>query len=67
MAGHLLMTRLALAEGNVNEADANLKQSRSLVAKNNLARWTNQYERVQIELWLAQHKSWEIEHWLDEK
>lgn len=54
IAGYLLIARLALTEGDSEQAGAYLEQARPLVEEVSFAEWTSAFERRQMELWLAE-------------
>jgi LuxR family maltose regulon positive regulatory protein len=57
IAGYLLAARLELAEdGNVEGAATYLEQARPLVEEASFVEWTSQFERTQLEVWLAQER-----------
>jgi LuxR family transcriptional regulator, maltose regulon positive regulatory protein len=66
IAGYLLSGRLQLAQGEVEAAQAYLKQARPLVESAQFAEWTARFQRFQLELWLAQDRLRAAVHWADE-
>ena len=65
-AGYLIAARLKLTEGDVEKAAKYLEQVRPLVEQAQFPEWTSQYERFQLELWLAQDKLRAAVNWSDE-
>jgi LuxR family maltose regulon positive regulatory protein len=66
-AGYLIAARLKLTEGNVDIAAEYLERVRPLVEQAQFPEWTSQYERFQLELWLAQDKLRAAVNWSDER
>lgn len=66
IAGYILGARLRLAEGEVEGAAEYLEQARPLIEQAPFAEWTSQFERVQLELWLAQDRLRAAVNWTDE-
>lgn len=66
IAGNLLAVRMALACGDVATAEEHLEQARSTVEQTQFAEWTSRFNRVQIELWLAQDRLRAIARWVDD-
>ncbi len=54
LAGYLVAARIALAEGDVQTADAWLERIRPLVEGSSFPDWTSRFWRLQVELWLRQ-------------
>lgn len=63
IAGYQLAGRLALAEGD-NEAAADyLEQARPLVADTHFSHWIGRFNRLQLEIWLAQDERQSAVDW----
>jgi LuxR family maltose regulon positive regulatory protein len=56
MAGHLGSARLALAAGDHASAAQHLAQAQPLVDKTPLPDWPEHWQRLQVELWLADNQ-----------
>ncbi len=67
IAGYIIVARLKLSEGDVQVAATYLEQARPLVDQASFPDWTSRFERLQLELWLAQDKLQSALHWADEK
>jgi len=65
IAGYLITSRLELSEGNIDAALANLEQARPLVEKAQFSHWNSYFERLQLELWLAQDRLRAAVNWTD--
>jgi LuxR family maltose regulon positive regulatory protein len=65
IAGYLIAARLKLTEGDVETAAEYLERVRPLVEQAQFPEWTSQYERFQLELWLAQDKLRAAVNWSD--
>lgn len=63
IAGCVISARLELTEGNIAAAVANLERARPLVEQAPFPDWLSQYERCQVELWLAQDQLREAVAW----
>ena len=63
IAGYLLAGRLKLAEGDREGAAANLDRARPLVEQAPFPEWTSRFERLQVEIWLAQDRLAEAVEW----
>lgn len=66
IAGYLMLGRLALTEGDVQAAVEWLEKARPLVQKAQFTHWTSRFERLQLELWLAQDQLRAAVNWSDE-
>ena len=66
VAGYLTAARLKLAEGEVETAAEYLERARPLVEQAQFPEWTSQFERFQLELWLAQDRLRAAVNWSDE-
>jgi LuxR family maltose regulon positive regulatory protein len=56
IAGYLIAGQLKLSEGDIETAIEYLEQARPLVEDAHFAHWVSRFERLQLELWLAQDK-----------
>lgn len=56
IAGYLLAGRLKLAAGDIAAASEYLERARSLIENAPFPDWIGRFERLQLELWLAQNK-----------
>ena len=66
IAGYLIAGRLKLTDGDVETATEYLERARPLVEKALFPDWTNRFERLQLEVWLAQDRLRAAVHWSDE-
>lgn len=66
IAGYVIAARLKLAEGDVGMAAKYMEQARPLEEQASFPDWTSQFERAQLELWLAQDKLRTAVKWSDE-
>jgi len=66
IAGGLLATRLHLARGELDAATAIVEQIRPIVTESQFPEWSSEFERCQVELWLAQGKLRTAVSWSDE-
>jgi LuxR family maltose regulon positive regulatory protein len=66
IAGYLVAGRLKLTEGDTEAAAAYLEQARPLVAEAHFAHWFGRFERLQLEVWLAQDKLRTAVIWADD-
>lgn len=66
IAGYVIAARLKLAEGDVEMAAKYMEQARPLEEQASFPDWTSQFERAQLELWLAQDKLRTAVKWSDE-
>ena len=66
IAGYVTAARLKLAEAEVERAAEYLEKARPLQEQASFPDWTSQFERTQLELWLAQDKLRAAVHWSDE-
>jgi LuxR family maltose regulon positive regulatory protein len=67
IAGYLITGRLKLTEGDFAAAAENLEQARPLVEDASFLDWRGRFERLQLELWLAQDRLRAAVNWSDEK
>ncbi|MCC2627265.1 MAG: ATP-dependent transcriptional regulator [Thermomicrobiales bacterium] len=65
IAGYLLLGRLTLTESDVAEAAAYLERARPLVEEAPFLDWTSRFERLRVDLWLAQDKLRTAVGWAD--
>jgi LuxR family transcriptional regulator, maltose regulon positive regulatory protein len=56
IAGYVIAARLKLAEGEIESAASFLERARPLQEQASFTDWTSQFERTQLELWLAQDR-----------
>lgn len=66
IAGYLIGGRMMLTEGDAESAGAYLERARPMVEQAQLPEWTSRFERLQLELWLAQDKLRAAVDWADE-
>jgi LuxR family maltose regulon positive regulatory protein len=66
IAGYLIAGRLELTEGNTAAAADYVEQTHPLVESAQFAHWTSRFERLQLELWLAQGRLRTAVDWSDE-
>ena len=65
IAGNVVAGRLKLTEGDIETAVNYLERARSHVANTQFAEWTSAFERLQLELWLAQDRLRAAVDWSD--
>jgi LuxR family maltose regulon positive regulatory protein len=65
-AGYLIAARLKQTEGDVERAAEYLERVRPLVEQAQFPEWISQYERFQLELWLAQDRLRAAVTWSDQ-
>jgi LuxR family maltose regulon positive regulatory protein len=65
IAGYLLASRLKLTAGELDEAVDYLERARPQVENSQFPHWTSRFERLQMELWLAQDRLRAAFEWLD--
>jgi len=63
IAGYLMAGRLKLTAGNVEAAVEYLEQARPLLERSPFPDWISRFERLQLELWLAQNRLNAAIHW----
>jgi LuxR family maltose regulon positive regulatory protein len=56
IAGYLLTARIHLTAGDIASAATGIERIRPLVGDAAFVEWVNRFERLQLELWLAQDK-----------
>lgn len=67
IAGYLIAGRLALTRGDKEMAADYLENARPLVMQAQFAHWSSRFERLQLELWLAESKLRAAVGWADNK
>lgn len=65
IAGYLIAGSIKLAEGDSAAAAHYLEEARPLVQSAKFTHWTSQFERFQLELWLAQDRLRAAVDWSD--
>lgn len=65
IAGYLLAGRLRLTAGDLEAAGEYLERARPLVESASFADWASRFERLQLELWLAQDRLRTAVDWAD--
>jgi len=65
IAGYLAAARIDLAEGRVDSAGALLERVRPLLDGSSLPEWTSRFDRLRLELWLAQGQLRSASSWAD--
>lgn len=65
IAGNVLASRLALADGELSAAAERLERVQSLVEQAAFPEWISRFERGQLELWLAQDQLRAAIAWAD--
>ena len=65
IAGYLIAGRLQLTEGDIEAAISYLEKARPLVENTQYSHWISRFERLQLELWLAQDKRQAAVNWSD--
>ena len=65
IAGYLLAGRLKLTHGELEAAAEYLEQARQLVESSQFSEWISRYERLQLEVWLAQNQLRTAVEWSD--
>jgi LuxR family transcriptional regulator, maltose regulon positive regulatory protein len=66
IAGYVNAARLKLAEGEIETAEVFLERARPLQERASFSDWISQFERAQLELWLAQDRLSTAANWSDE-
>ena len=66
IAGYLMAARLKLAEADIETAVEYLERVRPLMEQAQFPDWTSQFERTQLELWLADDRLRAAVNWSDE-
>lgn len=65
LAGCLVAGRLKLTAGDAEAAEAYLDRARALLDEASLPEWSGRFERLQLELWLAQDRLRAAVNWAD--
>jgi LuxR family transcriptional regulator, maltose regulon positive regulatory protein len=65
IVGCLMAARLKLASGDIAAASARLEQARLMIEQGAFPDWIGRFERLQLELWLAQSKLHRALVWAD--
>ena len=66
IAGYVIAARLKLTSGDIEAAEEYIERARPLEGQSSFADWTSQFERIQLELWLAQERLRAAVNWSDE-
>ncbi len=66
IAGYLIAGRLKLTQGDREAAAAYLEQARPHLQDAQFAHWISRFERLQLELWLAQERLRAAVNWSDQ-
>jgi LuxR family maltose regulon positive regulatory protein len=66
IAGYLAAGRLKLTKGDVEAADGYLERARPLVEQAQFPEWSARFDRLQLELWLAQDRLRGAVDWADQ-
>jgi LuxR family maltose regulon positive regulatory protein len=66
IAGYLLIARLKLTEGDIETAAEYLERARPLLENAPFLDWIGRFERLQLELWLAQNRLRAAVDWIAE-
>jgi LuxR family maltose regulon positive regulatory protein len=66
IAGYLLAARVTLTQGKIETAEEYLERARPLVSRAAFPEWTGRFDRLQVELWLAQNKLWAAVRWAND-
>lgn len=67
IAGYVIAARLKLTEGNIEAAAGYLERARPSAETAAFPEWTSRFERVQLDLWLAQNRLRAAVSWADER
>jgi LuxR family maltose regulon positive regulatory protein len=67
LAGNLLAARIALTRHDLATAEMHLERTRAIVQQAHFSDWTARFERMQIEVWLAQDRLRAIAQWVDDQ
>lgn len=65
IAGYLMAGRLKLTQGDAHAAADYLQKAHPLVEEAHFAHWRSRFERLQLELWLAQDRLRTAVNWCD--
>lgn len=66
IAASLIAGRMSLSEGDIDSAVRALEEARPLLEHAQFAHWTSRFERLQLEVWLAQNRLRAAVEWSDE-
>jgi len=66
IAGYLIAGRLKLTEGDIDAATTYLERAQPHIESAQFSHWTNRFERLQLELWLAQDRLRAAVNWAGE-
>lgn len=66
IAGYILAGRLKLTAGEITAASEYLEQARPLVGNAPFPEWTDRFDRLQLEIWLAQDRLRTAVNWANE-
>jgi LuxR family maltose regulon positive regulatory protein len=66
IAGYVIAARLKLTTGDIELAEEYIERARPLEEQASFPDWTSQFERSQLELWLAQDRLRTAVNWSDE-
>jgi LuxR family maltose regulon positive regulatory protein len=66
IAGYLISSRIKLSEDETEAASEYLERARQLVEGAQFAEWSSRFERLQIEVWLAQDRLRAAVEWSDD-
>ena len=66
LAGYLAAARINLSQGEAEGAADYLEQARTIVDQAQFPEWASKFERIQLELWLAQDRLRAAVNWSDE-
>jgi LuxR family maltose regulon positive regulatory protein len=66
IAGYVIAARLKLTSGDLDSGEEYIERARPLEEQASFADWTSQFERIQLELWLAQDRLRAAVNWSDE-
>ncbi len=65
IAGHVIVARMELTDGDIESAAAHLEQAHLLLETAPFPEWTGRFERCRVDLWLAQDKVKSATDWSD--
>ncbi|HEY3475652.1 MAG TPA: LuxR C-terminal-related transcriptional regulator, partial [Anaerolineales bacterium] len=66
IAGYVIAARLKLTTGDIERAEEYIERARPLEEQASFPDWTSQFERIQLDLWLAQDRLRAAVNWSDE-
>ena len=67
IAGCLISSRLNLTEGNIPAAEDNLNRARPYIENTQFPQFVSHFERIQLEVWLAQDRLRAAVDWSDQR